>query len=578
MTQTAAALCQKLAEIYSFQQRADTWKNSVPAHCRIFSPLTEHRFSAHPSTFQGMADNKRRRQLSPPARRPAAAGCGATSVTATSLSEVERQYSEGSMKSHMVAVLKAARPRALSAEEIYNEGIALGIADNWSADDKARISRCLINDVNFVRMERGKYSLRVFHPQIQVVVKGTKHAVSRPQPMTKRLKDEVALGQAESAARAAHELAVRRRAALDKATDAVNAARQRLQQARLEHKGKGKEKKEVFCVSPKELAQFEMSAEETKFRGDPEDRKGMLEHRQRVQLRRRGLDQARAEYLKALRLEYEARVANSSIKALESQVRKADKELLAAAEAAAKAETAEKAATHRLSLLQKHPGLDASSDGWHAKRSRRYPIDDMQLLDELAATSCIADVAPPTSWLSSRESAILANSLYVSDVLQHFGRHIGIKPLSYFDLRRMIDAAVAVSATYPDTDHPSQHDLDPSLASSNSELATLYFNIVQVILTDLESRGEATSKELRWLAVLSFGNWPDVLRRMAHARSADSSAASMEPDAHVLFAASILGFSGPDGLTDAAQHITLLRWLVDVLMDTTLMRTILDSE
>jgi hypothetical protein len=83
-----------------------------------------------------------------------------------------------------------------------------------------------------------------------------------------------------------------------------------------------------------------------------------------------------------------------------------------------------------------------------ALAAKRYPIDDLELMEELGAGAGgggsgggggrgAADVHQPT-WLDAETSQQLADALYIADFVAQFGRGLGIKPVAFADLERLL--------------------------------------------------------------------------------------------------------------------------------------------
>jgi hypothetical protein len=209
------------------------------------------------------------------------------------------------------------------------------------------------------------------------------------------------------------------------------------------------------------------------------------------------------------------------------------------------------------------------------REARRLPIDDLELLKELRAEAAAgrrpaptADVAQPR-WLDPEESHRLAGTLFVADLLTQFGRNLGCKTMGLQELQRAVATA------------PDGGDGDDSGGSAPA-LHAMYFRFLQVVLDDLRATGDATGAEKRWHSLLSEGTWPEVLRRMVLTRSAAGGSNSDAPsrgraDEHASLAAGMLAFDGADALT-SDQHLALLLFLADEVLDSDRMRTVLQSE
>lgn len=331
----------------------------------------------------------------------------------------------------------------------------------------------------------------------------------------------------------------------------------------------------LIAVPPEALAQFEVKEEEREFTGDADDRKGMLEHRQKLQARVRELEKAKKEFIEEQRAKHEEALKESlvDVKSHESVLRKAEKALDSARTAVEAAERAVATAERRLQQEQKR--AEKRAEKAEKEQRKKYPIDDLELLEDVKAAAAAAggagqpaldpDVHQPT-WLPGEEGARLANALYVSDIFNQFGRALGIKALNFVELEKLLQSAAECAGK-------------GSAAGADGGPAALhaaYYRALHLILEDLKEQKMATAAERRWLSLLSDGTWPEVLRRLVLTRASYD-----QPYAHpskpATMAASMMAFDGADELT-YDQHMALLSFLADEILDSGRMRTILQSK
>ena len=526
-------------------------------------------------------------------------------LKAKPLAEVEAQYKEGSTKQALVAVLKAVRPLGLSASDIMEKAKELKIKQ-FEESDLAKIKVALTNDPNFCRLERGVYSLHTFHPQIPVFTRApapkkrkavdeagpsniptskTAKSSSNPSSPAAAAPKQLTSVQAKGAAAAV----VKQRVALQRAKAALAAVKEA---AAAEPKSPGGPRKEPgFQVSSLDLTQFELTEAEKEYKG-PDERKLMLEHRQKVQARGRELEKAKEAFIKSEKEKYEKEVAKEREKA--AVVRKAERAVEAAEDALRQAEKAAekakkkleaegftmeslKSASQELKKKDKTAVTAVAAAAEPPEPKRRFPVEDLEIDTFLKAPR---DPVNSPSWLNAEESSQMASTLYICDILNQFSRAIGIRPFSVPEFERALDAVA--SAQPPSTASGQQGGAGISAvaaagaASAGAPLFDVYQRVLTLILEDLKTQGTASATERRWMSVLTPGTWPEVLRRFVLTRGKDHVACN-RPDEHAVLAASMIAYDGSDGLTHD-QHLALLQYLADEVLQTSRLRNILQSE
>lgn len=527
-------------------------------------------------------------------------------VTAKPLQEVEAQYGEGTIKQGLVKVFKTVQPAGLDVQGILDKAKGLGVK---VLDDKDRrqLVNALVDDRNFVRLSKGVYTLHCFHPDKVVYSK---------LPKAKRKKEggdggdgkgeggngeELdKMGRAQRLVRKAKSALSRNKAALEAATKELEDAKEKLAAVK-KIKGGGtpaKPVRESVEVSQSKLVQFELTEEQREFKGDPDDRKAMLEHRQTVQALGKELEKKKLEFIEEERDKAEKAYEkqHGDWRAAEVAVRKAEGKIDSATKAIEAAEKSLESADKKLKKEESRVENDVEKDKLkedrekrrqqkleererrraEAEAARKYPIEDLELLQDImlgssrkgassSSAAALPDVHPPTQKLDKEESERMAGTLYVADFISQFTRYLGLRAVSYTDLDDILAQGFAAAA----------HDTEETVSSH--PLHHLYTRLLTVLLDDIRESGVATALQKRWQAVLSEGTWPEVLRRLVL-----TAAAEKEEEPHhyptnaASMAAGMLGFDGAEKLT-RDQHLALLCYLCDEVVETDKVRAVLQK-
>ena len=367
--------------------------------------------------------------------------------------------------------------------------------------------------------------------------------------------------------------------------------------------------------SPKDLARFELNEAEKEYTGDPEDRKAMLEHRQKMQTKARELEKAKEAFIKSETSKYEKeknskREKQAAVRNSERAVAVAKEELAAAEK---KAELAEKKVQIAAALVMQHCKVESKQQKQQKQAQpvvRPFkPMDDNELDVFLAAAAATTgskgasssqsqlltrpDVFSP-DWLNGDDAARLATTLYVSDILTQFGRSLGLpKPLQFADFEKALEAA---SNAVPEEKKKqrqdekklkeSSEDIDAIIQTRSSTLYKgpssplhdVYHNIMRILIEDMRGKHGTRASIDRRLALITSGSWPEVLRRDVLASKISAYVAEYDrPEELVVDAASALAYDGADGLS-ADQHLSLLHYLADEVLQTEHVRNILQSK
>jgi hypothetical protein len=522
----------------------------------------------------------------------------AVRVEAKPLAEVEAQYGAGTLRAAVVAALKAAPAGGgLTAQGVMDLAAARGIRA-FEPKHKVQVAQALAGDANFVRLEKGVYALHALHPERENLWRppAPKPAAEKPAAKAEPAEEEGGdpVERAERVLARARGALARHRGALERAEAAAAAAKAAFAAAR---KGAGASPDKAASarrasdvhVPPEALARFELTPAEREFAGDADDRKGLLEFRQRLQARAKELEKAKKEFLEGERARHDAAAeaakaaARSTTRAEEDALKAADKALAAARRHAESAEKAVAAGEKRLEKERRRAGLDGAKEARavvketreraraeererrraEAEAARRYPMDDADLARELAEAAVAAgaplppaDVAPPTAWLPPPASARLSAALFVADFFSQFARTLGLRGAGALALADL-DAALAGASSGAG---------GASAAAAAAPVHAAYRRVLAFVLADLKAQGAATAAERRWGSLLSEGTWPEVLRRLVAAR-ARSELPCERPDAPTAAAAAALTAPGGADALAPEAHLALLRFLADEALD-----------
>lgn len=577
-------------------------------------------------------------------------------VQPKSLAEIETQYPKGSLKSIMVSVLKAQKGHAgLSADGIATKAKELKLK-TFNEEEVAKIKVALSKDPNFCKLQKGIYSLHTFHPEIEIFVRAVvskkRKADGEAGPSTAKniggaggggapnaVRSQASLTIAQRKAKEAAATVTKHRAALKRALAVLEAAKEAAGISTSEdNEDKEGEAKAVPAAgttsaatkeknkerdtgppqfTPKELGRFELRESEKEYKGDPDDRKALLEHRQRMQTKQRELEKAKEAFIKAQNDKYEKEKNTRRDKL--AAVRKAERTVDAAKDAVAAAEKEAEKVGKKLEtqvVLFKESG--GKVDEKHQKNMQPIirafkPMDDNELDIFLASQAAESkagagfsagagtcsqlrpDVFSP-AWLDGQDAARLATTLYVGDVLNQFGRYFGLsKPLQFEAFKKALEAASeAVPEEIKKTiDIKKQEDADDededvdTIAQSRTSqvykgpaipLHDVYYNIMRILIEDMRGKLGTNASITRRLALITPGSWPEALRRDVLSSKTSSYVAEYDrPEEQVVDAASALLYDGADGLT-ADQHLSLLHYLADEALQTEHLRSVLQSK
>eukprot|EP00890_Picochlorum_soloecismus_P000648 jgi/Picsp_1/1584/NSC_05062-R1_nucleosome positioning protein len=465
------------------------------------------------------------------------------------LEEMEKEYkASGGLKYAVFQVLKQVKEEGIKVEDILPMARKMGHKKIQKNDGSKELGECLMEESRFVVTDNELYMLQVFEKQ-----QNQKHnaLVLQKKHLAKEMKKLQTKESKLEESKVAKEAQI------------MDAEKERQQ---LKQRAGGKkafsEVAVLQSISPSELMRFEIDDKERVYRGDPEDRKCMLEHRQKVQARVRELEKAKAKYIKGKieSAEEMRKMEASEARDLETRIKKHKQELDGIDEKLKAVKKDVAALDKRLSKLPDRAKVSSTvqkQKGARVKKKEqavpkpviKYPIEDLD----------INDIKHPymPAWMDEESSARMSKLLIVSDNLILIGsRSLGIKAPSLDELNRIIHET-------SDVESIGDYIRDPTADS----IGQLYHSIIEFLLNESSYTGKASSAEKRWYRVLSEGTWPEILRRFVLSRDTDAWAAYERPDSHATLAVSMLNYDPIESLT-FDQHISILYFLVnDVLIN-----------
>jgi len=528
-------------------------------------------------------------------------------VTARPLQQVEAQYGEGTMKQGLVEVFKIVQPAGLDVQGILDKAKELGVKV-LEGKDKRQLVNALVDDRNFVRLSKGIYTLHCFHPDkvmYSKLPKAKKQKQGRGDGSDgegENVEGLDKLGRAQRLVKKAKAALSRNKAVMEAATKELEDAKAKLADVKKIKGGStpAKPVRESIEVPQSKLVQFELTEEQREYKGEPDDRKAMLEHRQTVQALGKELEKKKAKFIEEERDKAEKAYdkQHGDWRAAELAVRKAEEQIDSATKGIEAAEKSLESAEKKLKKEESRVENDVEKDKLKEERekrrqqkleereqrrieaeaARKYPIEDLELLQDFVLGSskkkgassssapAVPDVHPPTQKLDKEEGERMGGTLYVADFVSQFTRYLGLRAVSYTDLDGILAQGFAGVAADDNEGTVSSHPLHH-----------LYTRLLTVLLDDIRESGVATALQKRWQSVLSEGTWPEVLRRLVL-----TAAAEKEEEPHhyptnaACMAAGMLGFDGAEKLT-RDQHLALLCYLCDEVVETDKVRAVLQK-
>ncbi|KAL6772309.1 hypothetical protein ACKKBG_A29735 [Auxenochlorella protothecoides x Auxenochlorella symbiontica] len=528
-------------------------------------------------------------------------------LAAKTLEELDGLFPDGSLRAGLVKVFKHAGPGGLTSSDIAQVYSELGLGELSENQKKSGIAKVLTKDPNFVRLDKGKYSLHAFHPHLVVAkpVPGEGRALIQTKltpglelsgkqgnmAESKGLDCDTTTCKSEGEGRVLKQAQLalsRRRDDLAAAEKELGRRQADLAEVKKEYRRSPGRRSSQFHVPASALVRFEITEQEREYAGDPEDRKAMMEHRQVLQARVRELESEKQAFLKEERAKHEAALEDdmAAVRAMEAAVAAAARVVAATQKAVTSAEAAVNQLLKRSAnqdqrtaaqdvkakereLREKQRAAEREERERQKALAKRYPMEDLQLLAESQAEAAAQGKPCPSSdvvqppWLDAEESQRVTTLLYILDTLQQFGKILDVRAPP-------LPESAALLA--PGWSGPQEISAGcNSSCTPHSLLSGVYHSMLKALLADLRDTDALGPQEKRWTAVLSSATWPEVLRRMVLTWLQDPDA-HPRVDEHAAMAASMLSFEpivalGPD------RHLALLRWLTDALLETQKVRS-----
>ena len=468
-----------------------------------------------------------------------------------------KDFRTGSLADNIVQILSNHKGReGLSASDIVEKGRKMNLEyflRDPVAVKKQVLKRLSRHPENFARVKTGYYSL-VTDPSSAGKASASSAQASESLGMARnqlerRLRTtKMQLSKIQSKRSETLEDIAKLKVALEEAKQIVSENTMSVEQA--------------SQVSPSELTQFDLSEEDRAFKGDSDDRKAILEHRQKVQQMVRQLEKAKETYIKEHQernLE-KRRSELSNLRELESALLDAEYKLQQMDENAR--ELLESIASIDVELANLPPSQRrqrrTSGQENEVDEKIKYPVEDSKVKE---AKKLFA----PT-WLDVESAGRLLKMLAISDTLLLLGtRTLGVKAPNVHELEVIIEKSISKASS------GIQSDLLPDL------LHQLYEAVVEILVLDDVQRSNPMPGSKRWSHIFSDGSWPEIMRRFVLIKDSDRSSECDKPDSHAVLAASMLGYDAIETLT-FDQHVALLHYLTNnALLDSSIYRDVLQK-
>lgn len=463
-----------------------------------------------------------------------------------SVKEMEKSFPKKTLRYAVFKVLQKHGQEGMPTDEIITKGESMGFSNMKGGDVscKRQVVKILCNEPNFQRIKLGVYSLACYQnnnrqtqqPGGSQVVASDRSKLARRIAAWKAKRDKLRqeIGRKEE--------------------EFVNVSKQLEEDKEAMVTQNSIPIAQAMQVDPSALKQFEMKEEDKVFTGDENDRKAMLEHRQRVQCKAKELDQARDTFIQEFKdgivrqrreLAAEVKRQQQLKDALNSEMENLRKKIADLDQNISSAEEKMRACPPKKSTKK-------------AANLVKGPTEDEDIPDK-------THLFEP-SWLDVEEASRFAKLLAISDNLILIGtRNLGVKAPAFQELQDMLESS---------TENASE-GISSSLAPD--ALHQLYRNLLELIIGDAIESGDDLKGSTRWSKALSDGSWPEILRRFILLRDSDEKSLYERPDTHASLAASMLAYNPVEDLTND-QHVSLLHYLTDnVLIDSLCFRNVLQK-
>ncbi|KAI8112813.1 hypothetical protein M9434_004133 [Picochlorum sp. BPE23] len=473
---------------------------------------------------------------------------GASNGGFMSVKEMEKSFPKKTLKYAVFKVLqKHGLHEGMSADEIITKGESMGFSNMKGGDVscKRQVAKILCVEPNFERIKLGVYSLACYQMN------------ANRQSQQPGGSEVVALDRSKLARQIAAWKAKR-----DKLRQELGRKEEELASVS-KHLEEDKEAMvtqnsiplaQAMQVDPSALKEFEMTEEEKIFTGDENDRKAMLEHRQRVQCRAKELDQARDTFISEFKdgIVRQRKELAAKLKHQQQSKDNLDSEIESVREKIADLDQNISSAEEKMTLCPPKKSTKKAAS------LPRGPLEDEDIPDK-----------PPLfepAWLDAEAASRFAKLLAISDNLILIGtRNLGVKAPPFQELQDMLESSTM----------NAPEGISNSLAPD--ALHQLYSNLLELIIGDAMETGDDLKGHTRWSKALSDGSWPEILRRFILLRDSEEKSLYERPDTHASLAASMLAYNPVEDLTND-QHVSLLHYLTDnVLIDSACFRNVLQN-
>ena len=493
------------------------------------------------------------------------------------LQEEQARLKPGSLKAFLFEALHAAGPAGLPLADLVDR--CRSLPGGGGAPQRSAVLATCSQDAAFARVAAGRYALRA--------LPGVVPAPPPPPRVGSATGDELSdllgvddeaeglladnIGSAEVMAgfNAAEAAAAEQVAELQAALEAAR-RKQKDEKAKTAAKAKTLVVQQEQSAAAEPEPCFELDASAWEYKGDPEDRKARMKHKQAMDQERERLAQAKTDWQRQKKAKVKRAKEELSVetKHIDIEVAHLQRKVDAAKQELQQAEAAKDAQLRAMGQVPDRRiawGDDVrggGSGGSGARGARgqsidsdqgfdhRNPIDDDDVLADDRARAVregrpMPAPIPAPDAMDGEAADLLVEEMAVSEFLLWFADAMRIRPL---DMR----------------------DLHDALVTGDSEtLCELYLGLLANALL-----GAAADKQVflvRWRQLADANTWPEVLRRFVrsrHAQGAETEAAAA--------AADVLGTTQPTDLS-RAQHLALLRSLTDAILETDSMKLGLDG-
>ena len=508
---------------------------------------------------------------------------------------LENTCLKGTLKYAIFEVLKRAKGKGLTADDIILESRRAGIKDIQD-EQKRQVTKHLSSGDAFCRLEKAVYSLRAFYPE------GPKGGVHLPDKKTGQDRKAVKAGQDKKAVKTGYGRrssntgeekksnrdvgtmrkrdVVRLEKKIERLEQQMNEKKQKMNQYEKEIEDMKNKSPELLlpleqvileAVAPEDLVRFELTEEDKVYAG-PDDRKLILEHRQKVQAKAKQMEKDKEEYVKVRtdavmeerkKLLSDIRLAEIKLHGVHEDISMLNKDIENTKASIAAFEQRREQMPQQKNQKAKVSDRNSSKSKVEKKNKEthtRYPIEDTDLE--------VSTALYEPEWLDDESCQMLIDMITMTENLSLIGsRALGMKPPNIDEIQKALELPT------------KENDLTDISLDALDPLCSLYKNTLRLVIDDRVERGVAWGTEKRWRQILTEGTWPEILRRFVISKDkADDICEFQKPNSHESLAASMLAYDPFEALT-FDQHAALLNFLAGkMLMDSVWVRQVLQSK